>query len=187
MTPGRDPDALSEIPNSVVSQLLPAEGSSYERVAFIALGKGRALIGPILKAAPTAAVDIVLEEWATRKDERPPAPPDTNLPSVLTEKGDPKLGPEPIDAAFFLDTYHLLFHGPTLLKHLRERLVDDGRIFVLDRESEVTITHREASHRRMIPPQLVKAELEQAGFVLVREAPKLSSDRFLMVFGKSNR
>jgi len=184
-TPDQDPDTLSPIPLDTVSQLLPAAGTSYDRVAFVALGEGRELIGPFLKAEPCDAVDIVLEEWATQKDERPPLPTGVELPSVLTEKGDPKLGPEPLDAVFFLDTYHLLFHAPALLGHLHERLTDEARVYVLDRTAHKNMSHRESSHRRMISPELVKAEMAQAGFVLLREAPQPTPDRFLIVFGKS--
>lgn len=181
--PTKDPDALHPIPASVVGELLPAAGQTYKRVAFVALGEGRTLIGPLLKAADCQAVDIVLEEWATQKDERPPLPAGISIPSVLTEKGDPKLGPEPIDAVFFLDTYHLLFHGPTLLAQLKDRLSDDGHIFVLDREAKEDLTHREASHRREISPALVKKEMEKAGFVPVRTTRP--DGRFLMVFSKA--
>ena len=108
------------------------------------------------------------------------------LPSVLTEKGDPHLGPEPIDAVFFLDSYHLLFHGPALVGQLRERLTASGCVYVLDREAPTAIPHREASHRRMIAPQTVKEEMSRAGFALLREAPRPTDDRFLLVFRKAD-
>ena len=184
--PDRDPDPMSAIPADTVQQLLPPAGKTYKRVAFVALGEGRKLIGPILKASPCAAVDIVLEEWATRKDERPALPENVTLPSVLTEKGDPKLDSEPIDAVYFLDTYHLLFHGPALLKQLRERLTDSGQVYILDREAADPIPHRLASHRRMIAPETVKQEMAEAGFALLRTAPKPTDDRFLLVFGKAD-
>ncbi len=183
--PDRDPDTLSNLPPDTVEQLLPPAGKSYQRVAFVALGEGRKLLAPLLAAAPCAAVDIVLEEWATQKDERPDAPEGVELASVLTDKGDPALGPEPIDAVFFLDSYHLLFHGPVLLAQLRERLTDDGCIYVLDRAAAKEMTHREASHRRMIPPALVQQEMSAAGFSLLRESPRPAADRFLLVFAKS--
>ncbi len=183
--PDRDPDSPSPIPPGTVEQLLPASGRAYRRVAFVALGEGRKLVGPLLKAMPCTAVDVVLEEWATQKDERPPLPPDVTLPSVLTEKGDPHLGPEPIDAVFFLDTYHLLFHGPALVGQLRERLTESGCVYVLDRAAPRAIPHREASHRRMIAPETVREEMSRAGFALVREAPRPTADRFLLVFRKT--
>jgi predicted methyltransferase len=186
-SPDRDPDAPSPIPADVAKHLLPASGQTYGRVAFVALGEGRKLMGPILEASPSAAVDIVLEEWATQKDERPTVPAGAELPSVLTEKGDPKLGPEPLDAVFFLDTYHLLFHGPALLAQLHQRLTDSGSVYVLDRRAASAISHREASHRRMIAPETVKEEMTKAGFHLLREVPPPSEDRFLLVFGKTGK
>jgi predicted methyltransferase len=184
--PDRDPDPLPAIPADTVRQVLPPADEPYQRIAFVALGEGRKLIGPILKASPCDAVDIVLEEWATTKDERPALPENVELPSVLTEKGDPHLGPEPVDAVYFLDTYHLLFHGPALLAQLRERLTDSGRIYVLDRAAPDPIPHRLASHRRMIAPDTVKQEMAEAGFALLREAPKSTDHRFLLVFGKTD-
>ena len=158
----------------------------YKRVAFVALGEGRKLISPFLDAAACDAVDIVLEEWATQRDERPPLPENVTMPSVLTEKGDPGLGSEPLDAVFFLDTYHLLFHGPTLLAKLRERLTESGVVCIVDRQAPKTIAHREASHRRMIAPETVKQEMTQAGFALLRSGPRPARDRFLLMFGKTD-
>jgi SAM-dependent methyltransferase len=182
--PDRDPDPLPPLPGELVSQLLPPSGASYHRVALVALGEGRKLIAPLLEATSGEAVDIVLEEWATQKDQRPPLPAGAEIPSVLTENGDPKLGDEPLDAVYFLDTYHLLFHGPELLAKLAERLVPEARVYVLDRSSPQPISHREASHRRMIAPETVKEEMGQAGFELEREMSPPAKGRFLLVFSK---
>ncbi len=183
--PDRDPDPASPLPPAVAEQLLPAPDTTPRRVALVALGEGRKLIGPMLEAMPCDAVDIVLEEWATQKDERPWLPAGMSLSSVLTEKGDPKLSGEPLDAVYFLDSYHLLFHGPQLLAKLREQLAPSGCVFVLDRQAPKPIPRREASHRRMIAAETVKEEMNQAGFQLLRELPRPAEDRFLMVFGKS--
>ncbi len=129
----------------------------------------------------------MLEEWATQKDERAPLQPGVSLPSTLTEKGDPHLGPEPVDVVFFLDTYHLLFHGETLLAKLKERLTEDGCIYVLDRKADAGLSRREASHRRRISPETVKEEMKAAGFCFWDEPPPPAADRFLLVFGKKPR
>ncbi|MGM0490636.1 MAG: class I SAM-dependent methyltransferase [Planctomycetota bacterium] len=183
--PNRDPDPLPAIPDNTVSRLLPPDGQNDQRVAFVALGEGRELIRPLLEATACEAVDVVLEEWATRKDERPPLPEGIKLPSVFTEQGDPNLSSEPIDAVYFLDTYHLLFHAPVLLEHLRERLTDDGKVYILDRAADQKMSHRESSHRRMIHPELVTQEMQAARFVPSRDVAQLGEDRFLMVFEKS--
>ena len=184
--PDRDPDSPSAIAPSAVKLLLPASNEAYKRVAFVALGEGRKLISPFLDAAACDAVDIVLEEWATEEDERPPLPQNVTIPSVLTEKGDPGLGPEPLDAVFFLDTYHLLFHGPTLLAKLRGRLTESGIVCIVDRQAPEKLPHREASHRRMIALETVKQEMTQAGFCFSREGPRPAKDRFLLMFGKAD-
>ena len=107
-----------------------------------------------------------MEDWATQKDERPPLPAKVSLPSVLTDKGDPRLGPEPIDVVFFLDSYHLLFHGPTLLSKIHDKLSPTGCIYIFDREAKEPLTRREASHRRKIASETVTEEMKKAGFSL---------------------
>jgi len=182
--PNRDPDPLPPLPAAIAKQLLPPADASYQRVAFIALGEGRKLIGPLLEKLGCDAVDIILEEWATQKDERPPLPEGVTLQSVLTDQGNPKLNADPLDAVYFLDTYHLLFHGPALLDALHQRLTPQGRVYVLDRRASKAIPRREASHRRMIAPETVKEEMTRAGFILLDELPPPADERFLMVFGK---
>jgi predicted methyltransferase len=183
--PGQDPDPLPALViDELAAKLLP-DGARFQRPAIIALGHSRELIPSILERSSGAGVEIVLEEWATQKDERPPLPPGVSLPAVLTDLGDPHLGPEPIDAVFFLDTYHLLFHSKTLLAKLHERLTPDGRVYVLDREAKSPLFRRDASHRRQIEPEVVKQELIAAGFVLQSEGPRPTADRFLLVFDKA--
>lgn len=181
---GQDSDPLPPIEAPLASALLAASQESCERIAFVALGEGRKLIKPVMDKCQGEAIDIVLEEWATQKDERPKAPDGVKLPSVLTEKGDPQLPDQKLDAVYFLDAYHLLFHGEALLPALRELLKEDGRIYVLDRIAPEEIPHREASHRRMIAPQTVKAEMSAFGFQLKSSTALSSPTRFLLVFGK---
>jgi len=143
------------------------------------------LIPSILERSSGAGVEIVLEEWATQKDERPPLPAGLSLPAVLTDLGVADLGSEPIDAVFFLDTYHLLFHGPALLSRLHQQLAPGGCVYVLDREAKQAVSRRDASHCRQIAPETIKQELAAAGFVLLSEGPRPAEDRFLLIFGKA--
>jgi len=182
--PGQDPDPFAALHLEQLQESLLPAGKHYQRPVFIALGEVRKLIGPLTRNAVDPGVEVVLEEWATQKDERPPLPPEVSFPSVLTEEGDPKLSPEPVDVVFFLDTYHLLFHGETLLAKLKERLTTDGRVYVLDRQADANLTRREASHRRRISSKTVQQEMKAAGFFLQDELPPPAADRFLLVFGK---
>lgn len=184
--PGRDPDTFLPLSARQCSQRLLPLGDTYRNPVFVALGEGRKLIRPILRHSRGPAVDIIPEEWATQKDERPPLSDEPSLTSVLTTSGDPNLGCEPIDIVFFLDSYHLLFHAKTLLAVLHDRLLPTGCVYVLDRRSERPLSRREASHHRMIQPETVEQEMAEAGFHLWFRGPPCAPDRFLCVFGKES-
>lgn len=184
--PGRDPDPFQPLLVEKSSRLFLPISGAYRHPVFVALGEARQLIPPILGRSAGDALDIVLEEWATQKDERPFLAPNISLPSVLTRNGDPGLGPELIDAVFFLDSYHLLFHAETLLAKIGEKLSPTGAVYLLDREAEEAISRREASHRRKIRPETVIQEMKEAGFFMWFRGPRPAKDRFLMVFGKRN-
>ena len=182
--PGVDPDRFRSLPVQDCCHLfLPATGR-YQNPVFIALGQARKLMAPILEHSDGEGLDIVLEEWATQKDERPPLPPGVLMPSVLTHNGDPNLPDESIDAVFFLDSYHLLFHGKNLLARIHNKLAPAGRVYVLDRKAKEPLSRREASHHRKISPETVEREMTEAGFSLWFRGPKITRDRFLLVFGK---
>jgi len=183
--PGRDPDPFLPLAEKDGYRRLLALGPPFRRPVFIALGEARGWIGPLLQCSAGQGLEIVLEEWASQKDERAPLPAGISLPSVLTDNGDPGMGDKPIDAVFFLDTYHLLFHGKTLLAKLHERLAPGGCVYIMDRQATRPLSRREASHCRQIGPDMVKQELIAAGFVLCREGPKPAADRFLLVFQKN--
>jgi SAM-dependent methyltransferase len=182
--PGGDPDRFRPFSIEDGCHLFLPPAGRYENPAFIALGQARQLMVPILEHSNGQGIDIVLEEWATQKDERPPLPPGVLLPSVLTHNGDPNLPDRPIDVVFFLDSYHLLFHGKTLLEKIHQKLTPNGRIYVLDRRANMPLSRRQASHRWKIPPRMVRQEMAEAGFSLWFRGPGLARDRFLLVFGK---
>jgi ubiquinone/menaquinone biosynthesis C-methylase UbiE len=183
---GRDPDPFLPIPVEKSSRLFQPNTRPYRNPVFIALGESRKLIPFILENSVGNGLEIVLEEWATQKEERPPLPDNVSFPSVLTTNGKPNLPDDPIDAVFFLDSYHLLFHGTTLLKELYEKLSPKGCVYVLDRKAKKKLSsRREASHRRQIHPETVKQEMAAAGFSFWFRGPRIAPDRFLLVYGKN--
>jgi predicted methyltransferase len=183
--PDGDPDRFEPLSVRNCSPMFLPLSRPYDRPVFVALGEGRKLIAPILRHSSGKGLEIVLEEWATQKDERPPLAAGLTLPSVLTDNGVPELGPEPVDVVFFLDSYHLLFHGRTLLAKIHESLMPTGCVYILDRQADRPLSRRQASHFRMIEPQTVEREMSEAGFHLWFRGPRAASDRFLLVFGKT--
>jgi len=89
--PGQDPDRPQPLTENNVAALLEFFPAEYQRPLFIALGAGRKLIGPLVERSSGEPLEIVLEEWATQKDERPALPPNVSFPSFFTESGDPHL------------------------------------------------------------------------------------------------
>ncbi len=185
--PSRDPDPFLSISVQECSHLFLPLSRPYQKPVFIALGEARKLMAPILENSSGEGLEIVLEEWATQKEERQPLPSGVYLPSVLTKNGVANLGAEPIDVVFFLDSYHLLFHGKTLLAKIYDKLSSTGCVYILDRKAEKPLSRREASHHRKIQPETVEQEMAEAGFFLWSHGPRLAHDRFLLVFGKTQR
>ena len=186
--PGEDPDPFLPIPIEKGSRLFQPNFRPYQNPAIIALGESRKLIPSILENSSGKGIEIVLEEWATQKEERPPLPEDVSFPSLLTKNGDPTLPNDPIDAVFFLDSYHLLFHGNTLLTELYKKLSIEGCVYILDRQAKSkSLSRREASHRRQIHPDTVKQEMAAAGFSFWYRGPQMAPDRFMLVFKKTNQ
>ena len=183
--PSSDPDPFLSIPVEKRSHLFLPLACPYKNPVIVALGQAREVIVPILENSSGEGLDIILEEWATQKEERQLLPSDVHLPSVLTENGDPNLPTESIDVVFFIDSYHLLFHGKTLLAKIYEKLPPTGCVYVLDRKAQKPLSRREASHHRKIQPKTVKQEMIEAGFFLWFQGPRPARDRFLLVFGKN--
>ena len=182
--PGLDPDQFRSLSIEDFYHLFIPSTGCYQNPVFIALGEARRLMVPILERSSGEGLDIILEEWATQKEERPPLPPGVLMPSVLTYNGDPNLPDEPIDVVFFLDSYHLLFHSKNLLNKIHRNLAPTGRVYILDRKANAQLSRRQTSHRRKISPKTVEQEMTEAGFSLWFRGPKLARDRFLLVFGK---
>lgn len=182
--PGIDPDRFRSLSIEDCCHLFLPSAGRYQNPVFIALGEARQLMVPILEHSKGEGIDIVLEEWATQKEERPPLPPGILLPSILTHNGDPNLPDEPIDAVFFIDSYHLLFHSENLLAKIHQNLTPTGRVYVLDRRTNMPLSRREASHHKKISPKMLEQEMTEAGFSLWFHGPRLARDRFLLVFGK---
>lgn len=183
--PSSDPDPFLTISVEKYSHLFLPLACPYKNPVIVALGQAREVIVPILENSSSEGLDIILEEWATQKEERQSLPSDIHLPSILTENGDPNLSTESIDVVFFIDSYHLLFHGKTMLAKIYEKLSPAGCIYVLDRRAQELLSRREASHHRKIQPKTVKREMTEAGFFLWFQGPRPARDRFLLVFGKN--
>jgi SAM-dependent methyltransferase len=174
------PPAQLTVDAAKVVDSLPALADGA--VALVALDGGRALL-PALRHRGRHVHDIVLEEWATSKDELPEVLPAEGVEVSRTDKGDLRL-PDgaSLGLVVFADSYHRIWEPTRILGALRDRMGPGARLVVLDRRGPDGEPRRLAGHRRRISPSLVREELAVAGFEFAGEAPSPSPDRFLLIF-----
>ncbi len=100
-----------------------------------------------------------------------------NLVAVLGSFDDPKL-PEPVDAVIVVDTYHHIDARPAYFAKVKANLKPGGTLSIID--FNLTTTKGPPKEHRLAP-DVVKAELEQAGFTLKQQHDFLP-DQYFLVF-----
>lgn len=101
----------------------------------------------------------------------------SNLVSVLGTFDDPKL-PEPVDAVIVVDTYHHIDARPAYFQKVKASLKPGGTVAIID--FTLTTTKGPPKEHRL-GTDVVKAELEQAGFTLKQQHDFLP-DQYFLVF-----
>jgi len=85
-----------------------------------------------------------------------------NVEVVLGEPNDPHVS-GPVDAVLIANTYHELTRPGIILAHLRNAVVDGGRLVIADR-IPVRDGPQSANAEHAIDPAIVEAELRRDGF-----------------------
>jgi SAM-dependent methyltransferase len=99
-----------------------------------------------------------------------------NVIAVKAEPGDPKL-PEKVDLVALVDVYHHIEDRERYFAKLRASLRPGARIAIIDFRLDSPQGPPKAAR---IAPTQAKAELKQAGYVLVREHGFLPNQYFLV-------
>lgn len=142
------------------------------RVADVGSGLGFytvALARTVGETGRVFAVDIdeaVLAELRRRaSDGRLP-----QIEAVLGAPDDPRLAPGSLDAALIVNSYHEMPSHRSILEHLRAALRPGGRLMLIEPYSEERRREprEEQVKRHQIAPDLVEAELRDAGFQIVQ-------------------
>lgn len=99
-----------------------------------------------------------------------------DIATVLGTPDDPKLPPNSLDAAVMLRVYHEVAHPPVLLSHLAAELKPGGLFAVID--------HPGHGDDHGIDPEIVVAEVQRAGFRLVRQYDFTKADQndYMLLF-----
>lgn len=105
-----------------------------------------------------------------------------NVAAVQAGPDDPRL-PEKADLILLVDVYHHIGNREQYFRRLRESLKPGGRLAIIDFTME---TRRGPPPSGRIAPDVVKSELQRAGYALSEEH-KFLPDQYFLVFRASEK
>ena len=163
--------------DAVVAALAPAKNA---RVADIGSGTGYFSVR-LAKAAPEGKVfGLDIEADMVRYlNERAGREKLSNLKSLQAKPDDPSV-PEPVDLVLVCDVYHHLSERVAWFKKLSAQLAPGARLAIVDfTMGDIPVG---PPMEMRVAPEVMVAELQQAGFVLQLRDDKLLPYQHLLVF-----
>jgi len=103
----------------------------------------------------------------------------TNIRPVLGTPIDPRLPKASIDMMLCVDVYHEFSHPEAMLATIRESLTPEGQLVLVEFRGEDPAVPIKPLHK--MTKQQVRAELEPAGFEMVREFDRLPWQHLLFL------
>jgi ubiquinone/menaquinone biosynthesis C-methylase UbiE len=171
--PGRD---AWQQPDRVVQALEVRPGA---RVADVGAGGGYFTFRLARAVGPSGlvyAVDVDPQMTAYIA-ERARAESLTNVEAVLAAPDDPGLPREGVDLVFVCNTFHHISNRADYFRRLRAHLRPGGRLAVVDYKPEGWFARL---FRHATPPEVIRSELQAAGYRLQREHDFLDRQSFLI-------
>jgi ubiquinone/menaquinone biosynthesis C-methylase UbiE len=153
------------------------------------LGTGIGYMIPYLSHAVGASGEVIGEDIAQdfldRAKLRVSASSLTNVKFILGDEQDPKLPADKADAILVLDVYHHFDYPQTMLGHIRDCLVSDGRLFIVDyyKRPEAMPNGRAMEHIRLDKDDVIH-EVEDSGFRLVSSSELIPKTQYIAVFAQ---
>jgi len=109
-----------------------------------------------------------------------------NVKFILGSDRDPKLPAATMSAVLILDVYHHFDYPEVMLEHIRDSLLSDGRLVIVEfykRRGAMGNGDRALEHIRLDQDDLVK-EVEANGFRLVSKRDLNPNSQYIVVFQK---
>ena len=99
----------------------------------------------------------------------------TNLEIRLGKVDDPMLPPASFDSVLISNAYHEMTEHAAMLLHIRQALRPNGRLVIIELfdENRRQQPREELTKKHEFPPELLEAELQAAGFEIVRRIQPL--------------
>lgn len=111
-----------------------------------------------------------------------------NLKNVTLVAGtdqDPKLPADTLNAVLVLDTYHHFDYPQTMLGAIRDSLLSEGRLFIVDYyKSENAMPGGRALTHIRLDRDDVASEIEASGFRLVGKSDHIPGSQYILTFQK---
>jgi ubiquinone/menaquinone biosynthesis C-methylase UbiE len=109
----------------------------------------------------------------------------TNVKFVLGLEHDPKLPADTVEAVLVLDTYHHFDYPESMLGHIRDSLLSDGRLVIVDyyKRPDAMPGGRAMEHIRLDEDDVI-AEVEANGFRATSKKELIPKTQYLVVFVK---
>ena len=147
--PGEVLQALDLQPGNVVADLGSGAGYFALKLSPIVGKKGQVLAVDIRKLSLS-----FLWTRALLNQKR-------NIRIVLSDEDNPRLPSGTVDAVLIANTFHELRDPKVMLDHVARSLRQGGRLVVVDRSPQQTVSHHEVERLS------VEVELQEAGFEIV--------------------
>lgn len=105
-----------------------------------------------------------------------------NVTPVLGTATDPRLPAAAMDLVLLVDVYHEFSHPQEMLRKIRQSLMPDGRLVLLEYKKEDPSVPIRPEHKMSV--QEVRMELEPEGFRLERAISDLLPRQHILIFRK---
>ncbi len=108
-----------------------------------------------------------------------------NVTFILGTDREPGLPADTFNAALVLDTYHHFDYPDSMLGGIRDSLVKDGRLVIVDyyRTQAAMANGRALEHIRLDRDEVIQ-EIEDHGFRLVSKSEHIPKSQYMLVFEK---
>jgi ubiquinone/menaquinone biosynthesis C-methylase UbiE len=109
----------------------------------------------------------------------------TNVKFVLGTDRDPKLPADTLEAVLVLDAYHHFDYPEVMLEHIRDSLLSDGRLVIVDyyKRPDAMPGCRAMEHIRLDEDDVIR-EVEANGFRVSSKQELIPKTQYLVVFVK---
>ena len=109
----------------------------------------------------------------------------TNVKFVLGGEKDPNLPADTLEGVLLVDVYHHFDYPETMLAHIRDSLLSDGKLVIVDfyRRPDAMPGGRAMEHIRLDEDDVIK-EVEANGFRLLLQREHVPKEAYLAIFVK---